>query len=105
MQRTNGAPRLKEFSKNGSEQIHLGAGLWNRGNVIIGFYGMWNSHPSNDRRLVTMDLSLAVTHDALHYREPIPNFPIVSAAEDSCKPLPDSPEISKFPEFNAGTGL
>ena len=33
--------------------------------------------------MVTMDLGLAVSNDALHYREPIPDFPIVSAAEDS----------------------
>ena len=105
LQRTNGAPRPREFTKNGSEQIHLGAGLWNRGNVIIGFYGMWNGHPSNDRRMVTMDLGLVVSHDALHYREPIPNFPIVSAAEDSWKLLPDGDQLLNFPTLMQGQGF
>ena len=75
LQRVNVAPRPAVFGKDAGEQIHLGAGLWNRGNVIIGFYGMWNGHPSNDRRMTTMDLGLAVSHDGLHYREPIPQFP------------------------------
>ena len=109
MQRTNGPIQANaqagKFSKNGSEQIHLGAGLWNRGNVVIGFYGMWNGHTSNDRRMVNMDLGLAVSHDALHYREPIPNFPIVSAAEDSWKLLPERPELSKFPALMQGQGF
>ncbi|MDE0038385.1 MAG: hypothetical protein OXU77_12650 [Gammaproteobacteria bacterium] len=69
--------------KNAGEQVHLGAALWNRSNVVIGFFGKWNGHPSNDRRMVTMDLGFAVSNDGLHYREPIPDFPIVSAAEDS----------------------
>ena len=68
--------------KNAGEQVHLGAALWNRGNVVVGFFGKWNGHPSNDRRMVTMDLGLVATNDALHYREPIPDFPIVSVAED-----------------------
>ncbi len=68
--------------KNAGEQVHLGAALWNRGNVIIGFYGKWNGHLSNDRRMLTMDLGFAVSQDALHYNEPIRDCPIVSAAED-----------------------
>ena len=65
------------------EQIHLGASLWHRGNVIIGIYGMWHGHPSNDRRLVTMDLGLVVSNNAMHYREPLPDFRIVPAAENN----------------------
>ena len=42
------------------EQVHTGASLWNRGNVIIGFYGQWHGHPSDDRRMVTMDLGMIV---------------------------------------------
>jgi len=65
---------------NGS-QVHLGAGLWDRGNVIVGFYGMWEGHPSNDRNLITMNLGMVVSHDGLHYFEPIPDFPMVLAGE------------------------
>ena len=63
------------------EEVHLGATLWNRGNVILGIFGLWHGHPSRDRRLVAMDLGLAVSHDAIHFREPIPGFPIVVARE------------------------
>ena len=83
LRRSNVSPQPLVAGKNTGEQVHLGAALWNRGNVIVGFFGKWNGHPSNDRRMVTMDLGLAVSNDALHYREPIPDFPIVSAAEDS----------------------
>lgn len=100
-----GNPTPERFRKNSGQQIHLGAGLWNRGNTIIGFYGMWNGHPSNDRRLLNMDLGLLVSHDALHYREPIANFPIVSAAEDSWKPLPDEPGLTKAPALMQGQGF
>ncbi len=82
LRRSNLSPQPLVAGKNTGEQVHLGAALWNRGNVIIGFFGKWNGHPSNDRRMVTMDLGLAVSNDALHYSEPIPDFPIVSAAEE-----------------------
>jgi hypothetical protein len=67
---------------NAGEQIHCGASLWNRGNVIVGFYGMWHGHPSDDRRMVTMDLGLLVSNDALHFEEPVPDFRIVAAHEE-----------------------
>ena len=83
LRRSNLSPKPVVVGKNTGEQVHLGAALWNRGNVIIGFFGKWNGHLSNDRRMLTMDLGVAVSNDALHYKEPIPDFPFVSAAEDS----------------------
>ena len=83
LRRSNLSPKPVVAGKNTGEQVHLGAALWNRGNVIIGFFGKWNGHPSNDRRMLTMDLGFTVSNDALHYKEPIPDYPIVSAAEDS----------------------
>ena len=105
LQRVDVAPRPRLFGVDAGEQIHLGAGLWNRGNVIIGFYGMWNGHPSNDRRMTTMDMGLAVSHDGLHYREPIPNFPIVSAAEDGWRKPPISDQVLNFPTLIQGQGF
>ncbi len=67
---------------NAGEQVHTGASLWNRGNVIIGFYGMWHGDPSDDRRMVTMDLGLVVSNDALHFKEPVPDFRIIAANEE-----------------------
>ncbi len=104
LQRTNVHPR-DPFAKDSGEQIHLGAGLWNRGNVVIGFYGMWNGHHSNDRRLTTMNLGMAVTQNGLHYYEPIPNFPIVSAAEDGWELPPMGHQTVNFPALIQGQGF
>jgi hypothetical protein len=65
------------------EEAHMGAGLWNRGNVILGIYGRWHggsivgktSHLDG----LTMDLGLLISNDAIHYREPIPDFTLMSA--------------------------
>jgi hypothetical protein len=73
-------PHREAAGMHAGEQVHLGAALWNRGNVLLGVYGQWHGE-TNDRRFLTMDLGLAVSNDALHYREPIPNFQIVSAYE------------------------
>ena len=105
LRRNNIPPRPMEYYFHAGEQVHLGAALWNRGNVIIGFYGQWHGHPSNDRRLLTMDLGLVVSNDALHYREPIPDFRIVPAAEDSCRPIPFGETIVHFPALEQGQGF
>lgn len=105
LQRVNVAPRPAVFGAHAGEQIHLSAGLWNRGNLIIGFYGMWNGHPSNDRRMTIMDLGLAISNDGLHYREPIPNFPIVSAAEDGWQLAPYGHQLLNFPSLIQGQGF
>ena len=85
--RGNLPPRPLIEGSHAGEQVHLGAGLWNRDNVIIGIYGQWHGHPTNDRKLVSMDLGLVVSNDALHYREPIPDFRIVPAGENSADRL------------------
>ena len=105
LRRSNVTPRPESWGNTTGEQIHLGAGLWNRGNVIIGFYGQWNGHPSNDRRLVTMDLGMGVSNDCLHHREPIPDFAIVSAAEDGWEELPYGDCTVNFPTLIQGQGF
>jgi hypothetical protein len=81
------------------EEIHLGAGLWNRGNVLLGIYGQWHGHFSGDRRWIVLDLGLAISHDALHFYEPIPSFRIVPAREQ-----PDSPR-GVGPALMQGQGM
>ena len=93
------------WQSTAGRQIHLGAALWNRGAVTLGFYGMWDGHYSNDRRLVVMHLGLAVTNDGLHYREPVPDFPIVSAAEDGWEVLPDTRTSDNYPSLIQGQGF
>lgn len=77
------------------EEVHLGAALWNRGNVMLGIYGQWHGHFSGDRRLVVMDLGLALTHDAVHYYEPIKDFRFIPAREQPESPVPLGPLWSK----------
>jgi hypothetical protein len=64
------------------EEVHLGASLMSRGNVIMGIYGMWHGDPAGDRSRVTIDLGLIVSNDALHFREPVPDFRFVPAREE-----------------------
>ena len=87
-----------EHDWNHIEEVHLGAGLWNRGNVLIAIYGQWHGHPSGDRRFLTMDLGLAISHDAIHYVEPIPDFKLIPAREQ-----PGSPD--QFPALMQGQGM
>lgn len=64
------------------EQVHLGAALHDRGNVILGVYGMWHGTPSHDRRYVTMDLGFVISHDAMHFHEPVRGFRFIPAREE-----------------------
>jgi hypothetical protein len=75
-------PRQMATEWNAGEEVHLGAGLWDRGNVILGVYGMWHGHPTGDRNYLTMDLGLVVSTDALHYHEPIPDFKLIPSYEE-----------------------
>jgi hypothetical protein len=76
------APRPPtDFEGNRGPQVHLGAALWDRGNVIIGFYGMYEN-PTNDRRTSIVDLGLIVSNDAISFREPVPDFKIVPSLEE-----------------------
>jgi hypothetical protein len=61
---------------------HMGAGLWDRGNVILGFNGLWQGdliHKMPDSPLagLKINLGLIISNDAIHYREPVPNFIMV----------------------------
>lgn len=78
---------------NQQEEVHLGAALWNRENVLVGIYGQWHGHPSGDRRWVGMDLGLALSHDALHFQEPIPGFRIIPAREQPEGPKGIAPAL------------
>ena len=80
------------------EQVHLGAGLWDRGNVVIGVYGMWHGE-TNDRRFTSMDLGFLVSNDALHFTEPIPDFKFIAAYEI------EKGESGCFPTLEQGQGF
>ena len=78
-------PTWKHFG----QEDHMGAGLWNRGNVILGYYGQWHGntlrskpHPENPYLGASaqgltgleIDLGMVISNDAIHYREPVRNF-------------------------------
>ncbi len=73
------------------QELHMGAGLWNRGNVVIGLYGRWYGDTIStaaDKKKITpvfglkIDLGLVVSNDAFHYREPVQNFVVVPHGGD-----------------------
>lgn len=64
------------------QETHMGAGIWNRGNVIVGLYGRWYGDtiitepktPQSPLKGLKMDLGVLVSNDAIRYREPVRNF-------------------------------
>ena len=82
LRRDSIAPPPMHTEWNVGEEVHVGAGLWNRGTVIIGVFDMLHGHFSSDRMLIGMDIGLAISHDALHYHQPIPDFRFVAAYEE-----------------------
>jgi hypothetical protein len=73
------------------QQTHMGAGLWNRGNVLVGLYGMWQDRPkdappppkgASHLTGVRIDLGLVVSNDGLHFREPVPDFKVIARGRE-----------------------
>ena len=70
------------------QQTHMGAGLWNRGNLMVGLYGMWQDgpkdRPTGEGHLwgTHIDLGLIVSNDGIHFREPVPDFKIIARGKD-----------------------
>jgi len=72
----------------------------NKGNVILGIYGMWHGIPGGDRQYITMDLGLVVSNDGMHFREPIPDFPMMPAFEEA-----ELSPSNKAPSVCQGQGM
>ena len=107
--RRDALPPRPATSRGGTdgEQVHLGAALWNRGNVILGFYGQWHGNPNNDLRWVSIDTGFIISHDALHYTEPIPDFRMIEAAGSVpwFGPYAKAIPISRAPAVAQGQGF
>ncbi|HSI64071.1 MAG TPA: hypothetical protein VLE43_13170, partial [Candidatus Saccharimonadia bacterium] len=64
-------------------QTHMGAGVWNRGNVLVGFYGMWQHGPKErpkDKNYfwgMRMSLGMVVSNDGVKFREPVTDFAMI----------------------------
>ncbi len=71
------------------QQTHMGAGLWNRGNVLVGLYGMWQDGPAERPKGsphlwgTHIDLGLVVSNDGIHFREPVPDFKVIPRGGES----------------------
>lgn len=70
------------------QQTHMGAGLWNRGNVLVGLYGMWQDGPKEKPKGSShlwgtrIDLGLVVSNDGIHFREPVPDFKVIARGNE-----------------------
>jgi len=63
-------------------QVHLGAGIWHRRNVLVGLYGQWEG-PENDHYPdVRMNLGLIVSNDGILFREPHPDFAVIPYGQE-----------------------
>ncbi|MDF1858852.1 MAG: hypothetical protein P1U87_01490 [Verrucomicrobiales bacterium] len=69
------------------QQGHMGAGLWNRGNVMVGLNGLWQDAPQKPEdgkywnQGVRIDLGLVVSNNGIHFREPIPDHKVIARGE------------------------
>ena len=70
------------------QQMHMGAGLWNRSNVLVGLHGMWQDAaqpPPKDKSWnygVRVDLGLVISNDGVHFREPVPGHKIIPRGQE-----------------------
>ena len=70
------------------QQTHMGAGMWNRGNVMLGLYGLWQDAavpPAKGHGFnagVHVDLGLIVSADGIHFREPMPDHKVIARGKE-----------------------
>ena len=71
------------------QQTHMGAGVWNRGNVLLGIYGQWQDAPqpppkgAKSHLLGTrVDLGFITSNDGIHWREPAPDHQLIARGKE-----------------------
>ena len=70
------------------QQMHMGAGVWNRGNVIVCLHGLWQDAdlpPAKGESWnygVRIDLGLIISNDGIHFREPVPSFKMIPRGQE-----------------------
>lgn len=62
------------------QEAHVPAAVWNRGNVLIGLYGVWHGAVIVPER--RMDLGFLVSNDGIHFREPVADHPFIRRGAD-----------------------
>jgi len=68
------------------DQVHMGVGAVSFGNVCVGLYGLWHNRDRFNE--IACDLGLLVSHDGLHFREPVKGHVFIRA-QDSPAPSVD----------------
>jgi hypothetical protein len=70
------------------QRTHMGAGMWNRGNVLVGLYGIWQNAavpPAKGEPFckgVHIDLGLIISNDGIHFREPVADFKVIARGKE-----------------------
>jgi len=62
------------------QEAHVPASVWNRGNVLIGLYGVWHGAIIVPER--RMDLGFLVSNDGIHFREPVADHSFIPRGDD-----------------------
>ncbi len=78
--------------KEQTPQVHHGAAVWNRGNVLLGVYGYfypprakkvpWDETPDPGYWWLFSDLGLVISHDGFHFCEPVPGHILLPLGEE-----------------------
>ena len=86
---------------NPYDQAHLGVGATSLGNVAVGLFGLWHNAPGDESRKVayswfghntiSCDLSLVVSNDGLHFREPVKGHVYISRHDSPVTPVEGTP--------------
>ena len=72
------------------DQVHMGVGAANFGNVQVGVFGLWHQAkgdpPRHNLKGTSCDLGLVVSNDGVHFREPVKGHVYISRHESPVTP-------------------
>lgn len=79
------------------DQVHLGVGGARFGNVVVGLFGRWHNRPGDATRDIpaawfgfsqtSCDLSLVISNDGIHFREPAKGHIFLSREDSLVTPI------------------
>ena len=72
--------RTAQFAYSEGEETHEGVSVWNRGNVLLGLYGIW--HGAADWADRSIDLGLLISNDGVHFREALTEWTFLERGPD-----------------------
>ena len=72
--------QYRSFPYSEGEESHEGVSVWQRGNVLLGLYGIWHGAPEWKDR--TLDLGFLISNDGVHFREPVTEWAFLPRGDD-----------------------